>query len=265
MYISTRWESFPTIYIITPTYTRPVQKADLTTRLLLAFRAVKNIHWIVVEDSDKKTRLVANLLSNSGLAYTHLNIPTPEHMKRKSNQKQWSKPRGVLQRNEGLRWLRAALEFNQDLNAYLYFADDDNAYDPKLFVEIRTIKKAGVWPVAFVGELMVEKPLVEDGRVVGWDVAIKPEREFAVDMAGFAVSVKLLMDNPEARFDFDQPVGYQETYFLKSLGLKKDNLELKARNCTEVLVWHTRTEKVNLIQEKIWNRNGKRSDFGIEV
>ncbi|GAU88219.1 hypothetical protein RvY_00959 [Ramazzottius varieornatus] len=253
------------IYIVTPTYTRPSQKVDLTTRLSHAFQLAQGIHWIVVEDSDHKTTLVANLLSRTGLPYTHLHIPTPGHMKRQPHEKPWAKPRGVLQRNEGLRWLREELQSSNNLDGFLYFADDDNGYDLELFDEIRIIKRVGVWPVAFVGEVMVEKPLLKDGKIVGWDVAIKPEREFAVDMAGFAVSVKLLMDHPEAKFDFDQPPGYQETYFLKGLGLKKEDMEPKAKNCTQVLVWHTKTKEPVLIQEKILNRKGKHTDEGMEV
>lgn len=37
---------------------------------------VKNFHWIVIEDSETKTKLVENLLKESTLKYTHLNIKT---------------------------------------------------------------------------------------------------------------------------------------------------------------------------------------------
>lgn len=147
----------------------------------------------------------------------------------------------------------------------VYFADDDNTYDLELFSEMRSIIRVGVWPVAFVGEILVEKPLVLEGRVVGWDVAYKPERPFAMDMAGFAVNVQEILRYPEAAFDSDQPVGYQETYFLKKMWISLVDLEPKADNCTKVLVWHTRMEKVNVIQEKKWNAQGKRSDDGIEI
>lgn len=70
----------PVIYVITPTFTRPVQKAELT-RLSQAFMLVPNLHWIIVEDSVTKTDLVENLLQKTGLPYTHLNIPTPKTYK----------------------------------------------------------------------------------------------------------------------------------------------------------------------------------------
>lgn len=37
---------------------------------------VKNFHWIVIEDSDTKTKLVENLLKETPLKYTHLNVKT---------------------------------------------------------------------------------------------------------------------------------------------------------------------------------------------
>lgn len=36
--------------------------------------------------------------------------------------------------------------------------------------------------------------------------------------------------------------GYEEDEFLKSIGLKMQDIEPKANNCTEILVWHTQTK-----------------------
>lgn len=37
--------------------------------------------------------------------------------------------------------------------------------------------------------------------------------------------------------------GYEEDAFLKSIGLKIEQIEPKANDCTEVFVWHTQTTK----------------------
>lgn len=37
--------------------------------------------------------------------------------------------------------------------------------------------------------------------------------------------------------------GYEEDSFLKSIGLKIHEIEPKANDCTEILVWHTQTTK----------------------
>ncbi len=58
------------IFAVTPTYTRYTQKVDLTS-LCYTIEKVANIIWIVVEDSDKKTDLVANLLKRCKVCTSH--------------------------------------------------------------------------------------------------------------------------------------------------------------------------------------------------
>lgn len=122
-----------TIYAITPTFARAVQKAELT-RLSQTFRLVPNFHWIVVEDSSERTRLVSKLLEESSLIYTHLAAATPPNYKLGKNDPNWKKPRGVEQRNAALRWLRKNLKSSD--NGVVFFADDDNTYSLKLFKEV---------------------------------------------------------------------------------------------------------------------------------
>nr|KAF6362545.1 beta-1,3-glucuronyltransferase 2 [Pipistrellus kuhlii] len=160
----------PTIYAITPTYSRPVQKAELT-RLANTLRQVARLHWILVEDAAARSELM------------------------------------------------------------------------------RTTRKVSVWPVGLVGGRRYERPLVENGKVVGWYTGWRADRPFAIDMAGFAVSLQVILSNPKAVFKRrgSQP-GMQESDFLKQITTIEE-LEPKANNCTKVLVWHTRTEKVNLANE----------------
>ena len=51
--------SLPVIYVITPTYARPVQEAKLT-QLCNVFRHIPNLHWILIEDSDTKNEFSLN-------------------------------------------------------------------------------------------------------------------------------------------------------------------------------------------------------------
>ena len=67
----------PHIYMITPTYARWTQKADLT-RLCQTLMHVDNLIWIVVEDSNNKTDLVKRFLQKCKVKSVHLNIRTPE-------------------------------------------------------------------------------------------------------------------------------------------------------------------------------------------
>ena len=90
-----------------------------------------------------------------------------------------------------------------------------------------------MWPVGLVGYLRYEAPVVQNGRVTKWFTYWKPDRPFAMDMAGFAVNVELLFDFPEASFKLKVQRGYQETELLRQL-VTMDQLEPKANNCTKV-------------------------------
>lgn len=376
----------PVIFLITPTYARLNQKADLT-RLSYTLLLVPRLHWILVEDSHEPTKLVTNFLSRltqevipnfcSDLKITQLNIPTPEEYKLKARDPSWLKPRGVLQRNLGLSWLRnqsylyrkhrikkqeeneeqeeqehvvrretraaaqsssksrtdyliksqvnnwnpdATGKGNQeedvktdkkkknpsnewrnhegirenggkndgrkkradnfvlsddssyyDESSVVYFADDDNTYDIRLFEEMRFTLKVSVWPVALVGTLKIERPILseqEDNqvqdedegkhkqhnikrqRVIGFNSVWKPDRPYPIDMASFAVSLKLILDKKDAEFSYQVPRGYQESHLLSQLIDSWNDLEPKAQGCTQVLVWHTRTEKPKVPGEK---------------
>lgn len=60
-----------TVYVITPTYRRPEQVADLT-RLAQTLMLVRDIHWLVVEDSHVKSPHLGVLLQSFGVRYNHL-------------------------------------------------------------------------------------------------------------------------------------------------------------------------------------------------
>ena len=102
-------------------------------------------------------------------------------------------------------------------------------------LQMRSINKVGVWPVGLVGGLMVEKPIIDQntGRVIGWNSRWRPERDFPIDMAGFAVNLQHLLRHPEAEFTFNVERGFQESALLSKLVSIQD-LEPKADNCTKV-------------------------------
>ena len=121
----------PTVYMITPTYARLTQKSDLTS-VCLTIMHVPKLVWIVIEDSDHKTDLVSRLLSRCKAFSVHLNVVTPEYYKHEK----W-KPRGVLQRNTGLSWIREH-HTKRNCSGIVYFGDDDNSYDLRLFEKVRS-------------------------------------------------------------------------------------------------------------------------------
>ena len=50
-----------------------------------------------------------------------------------------------------------------------------------------------MWPVGLVGGVRFERPIVdENGKVTSWSTGWRPERPFAIDMAGFAINLKYI-------------------------------------------------------------------------
>lgn len=69
--VTKREDNEPTIYIITPTYRRPEQVAELT-RMSQTLMHLQNIYWLLVEDAREKSDVVSRLLKKSGIRFVHL-------------------------------------------------------------------------------------------------------------------------------------------------------------------------------------------------
>lgn len=195
------------------------------------------------------------VLSFAGIPYTHIASPMPAFYRTKK-----LVPRGVANRRAALAWIRN----NNKKSGVLYFGDDDNTFDLKLFSEIRTTKKVSMFPVGLIGDYAVSTPVVKNvsmrasaitrelyptaylslpklqGKVEGFFDSWPAKRKWPVDMAGFAVSLEYMAASPNVTMPFK--AGYEEDEFLKSIGLRMQDIEPKASNCTEVLVWHTQTK-----------------------
>lgn len=86
---------------------------------------------------------MSNLLEKAGLNFTHLNVETPKSLKLGLSWIPSHTPRGTLQRNLGLHWLRDSFSNTAPPEGVVYFADDDNTYSLELFEEVRDIKSHG--------------------------------------------------------------------------------------------------------------------------
>lgn len=139
--------------------------------------------------------------------------------------------------------------------------DDDNSYSTELFDEMSKIRRGsvGVWSVGLVGALMVEKPEVENDKVVGFNSMWRPERPFPIDMAGFAISCDLLEAHPNALFSYEVQKGYQESEILRHVTTRE---QLQPLGTNKVMVWHTRTENPKFENElKLKKKNLPPSDY----
>ncbi|XP_076315061.1 galactosylgalactosylxylosylprotein 3-beta-glucuronosyltransferase S-like [Tachypleus tridentatus] len=215
----------PTIYIITATYARANQILEIT-RLAQSLMHVPNIHWLVVEDWFDKNPMVEKILKKRGIQHTYLLGPRPpNHLKY---------PYAVSCHHAAFKWIRENAK-----SGVIFMADDDNVFDLRVFEEMRSTKNVSVWPVGgtFVNEL--SSPVVKNGMVIDFYDGFRIKRKFALDWAGFAVSVQHFLSTPGTTVPYRN--GFEEDLFLQSLRYELDDLEPKGNNCSEVLAWHTRT------------------------
>lgn len=133
---SKNFYDLPYIYVLTPTHKSETQLPDLI-RLRNTLLLVPKLVWIVIEDSSFKTERVIKFLNESNIDYIHLNISSPK-VKYPPG---LTSHKGVVQRNHALALLRKNKSFFLKKKGVVYFADDDNTYDIRLFDEVN-IKRA---------------------------------------------------------------------------------------------------------------------------
>ncbi|XP_075240094.1 galactosylgalactosylxylosylprotein 3-beta-glucuronosyltransferase 1-like isoform X2 [Convolutriloba macropyga] len=206
--------SMPTLYVITPTYSRKTQIADLV-RLKQTLKLVPKCAWIVVEDANRTNPLVHRYIED---------FPRLIYINEDSERREVD--RGVAQRN---RALVEIVKLKLDTNGALYFADDDNTYDAAFLNQIRWVKTVGVFNVGLIAGLPFEGPLVsEEGKVIGWKTGWNGDREFCIDMAGIVINLNFFL----SRSRTFRPVLFQHTRkgpILFTYGiLKLPNLRQKA-------------------------------------
>ncbi|KAH8408141.1 hypothetical protein KR222_000708 [Zaprionus bogoriensis] len=220
----------PVIYFVTPTYPRREQIPELT-RLAHTLLHVPRIHWLVANDYERCDSYLDVLLNRFGIPFTHLASPMPQKFRTHK-----PAPRGVANRRAALQWLHQ----HNLTNGILYFGDDDNTYDLRLFSEIRKTQRVSMFPVGLIADYAVSGPVVRDGKVVAFLDSWVAGRRWPVDMAGFAVNLAYMSLYPKVNMPYKP--GYEEDLFLRSIGLHIDQIEPRGSNCTEILVWHTQTK-----------------------
>ena len=203
----------PRLLLVTVSFPHAVQLHKLA-HCARVLQHVPNTLWLVGEDAAEPSAAVANLLRATGKPYRHLAFgPT-----RKG---------GNAQRNELLQLIQ-----RERLEGIVYNMDDDNAYHPSLWNELRRLRpmRVGVFatrrgaypPPSCDGvfealrpgsgwkfrEHMIERPTYDDasGRFAGfeagwcdpsaWNWQTRGPRSFCVDMGAFAFDAALLHHVP---------------------------------------------------------------------
>lgn len=146
------------------------------------------------------------------------------------------KVRGCSQRNKALEWIKT----HNITKGILYFADDDNSYDLRLFTDLRKIKQVGIMPTGNLDLTGISTPVVQNGKVTGFVDVWKASRKFPVEMASIGINIDFWLHRGAPLFRAHK-AGYMETGLLEDLHITKEDLEPLANNCTETYVWHTQT------------------------
>lgn len=149
---------------------RREQIAELT-RLGQTLMHVRRLFWIVADDSESCNPLLDKLMDNfgeynvqflnvslkllsifyPGIPYVHLSSPMPFLYRSHK-----SIPRGVSNRRAALSWIKN----NNVKDGVLYFGDDDNTFDLRLFSEIRFTNRVSMFPVGLIGDYSISSPIV---------------------------------------------------------------------------------------------------------
>jgi len=230
------------IIIVTPTYDRP-RRIQYIKRCIYIFKKISNMFWFIVEDADHIDTEVETLLRRSGIDYKYCYFGPTRDL-------------ASSQRNYAFSYIR-----DHEMKGVIYEADDDNGYDLRLFDEIRKTKRVALFPVGGLGPNGIERPIVRDHKIVGWD-AYWTLRKYPVDWAGMAFNADVLKEIPDpvikgfnwieavknntvdplmkkedkVRFLRDNKDG--ETHFLEKFVKSSDEFELLCEECRLCYVRH---------------------------
>ena len=109
----------------------------------------------------------------------------------------------------------------------IYFADDDNTYDIRLFTEIRKTQKVSMFPVGLVSGSPVSTPIVQEDQLLGFYLGWEGNRKFPLDMAGFAFTLSHYRKVCQyGMVSMPYIKGYEEDGFLKQLQVSRQSMEI---------------------------------------
>ena len=202
-----------TIFVITPTYTRPTQLAELTL-LAQSLAHVPFLHWVVVEFS--KTSLVRDFLSSTNIHYEHLD----------SDGAMTGFQSGVNAcnglRNKALDYLTTKYS---NSSGVILFANLDRTYNSALFEKIRNVEKIGIWKTMFAKEQFTCEPLK----------FVLPIPKYALNLGSVGFSTQLLQANLRFPLDISDTDGV--SLFIEQF--MREPKDLRVMSCHDQLVWYT--------------------------
>ncbi|XP_063711824.1 galactosylgalactosylxylosylprotein 3-beta-glucuronosyltransferase 3-like isoform X2 [Symsagittifera roscoffensis] len=229
------------LIMITPTYNRSSQIPDLL-RTKQTLQLVPNCDWIVVEDANQTNPLVLRYLqdySSGNLFYIHA-----------WTEQKYKQLKGRTQRNTGIRFVEKLYakaesektnrnDKNPFRSAVVYFGDDDNSYDSKFLILLKGTKRLSLFSVGLIASTVLEGPIAEENKIIGFQSSWWAHRKFPIDMAGFAINVGFMHDKNYPKFGAIA-AGFQESNYLEKFQLHPSKAEY-IHGEFGLHVWHTKT------------------------
>jgi len=131
----------PIVWIVTPTYCRKEQLADLTQTAEALYPARKFVRWLIYDEfetnctkPEKNIQRIREHLSAFQISFvvtrTKPFVRKNASPRVKKNPKRW-KGKGIMARRGGIEFLRKS-----GAPGVVYFADDDNTYDSDIFFQV---------------------------------------------------------------------------------------------------------------------------------
>uniref|UniRef100_A0A914ZM47 Galactosylgalactosylxylosylprotein 3-beta-glucuronosyltransferase n=1 Tax=Parascaris univalens TaxID=6257 RepID=A0A914ZM47_PARUN len=224
----------PLILIITPTRKTLTRLPDMT-RLAQTLTLTHHIAWVVIEYGGSRGDPIERLLKRSSIPFCYLVSPTDNHQFQES----WR----WVAREFGMKFvIRQFAHFSN--HAVIYFADDDGAYDFRIFDSyIRNVQTIGVWAIGLAGNETVVAPAVDtSGAVSGWLTKEHQDSQWPLDAPGFAINLSVLLNH--SNFTLAEcEVPLPQECLLSQLGLTKENAKPFGYNIVprDVLAWQPTT------------------------
>lgn len=183
------------LILVTCTYRRPGRLDFFRRHIRRLISQIEHYHWIVVEDGDLPDPELSILLEGWNSRYLHIG-PTRDE--------------SGTQRNLAFECIR-----DLRLDGIVYGLEDDSLVYPELADELRRISKVGIVPVGNLGPNGVERPIIENGRLLRWDSGWA-ERKYPVAKGGFAFDSRLIFEVKSPIWDW-RGVGGESEFIDKLL------------------------------------------------
>ncbi|KAH9817712.1 nucleotide-diphospho-sugar transferase [Melampsora americana] len=188
----------------------------------------RQLIWLIIEDSEKLSSDVANVLAKSGLPFVYLVYGPTHHF-------------GNAQQNAayGLIHRLSSNLFNGVFgHGPVISIDDDSNFLPELLEMIWKVKKIGVWPMGNLGPNGWEGPIYDSKNqtFLRWEAGAIEDRKYPIDNGAFCFHSNLFESMIHGPKYWPTDFSGGESEFIGLMVKSKEEIEPICYNCH--VAWH---------------------------